>query len=485
MRALLACAAAGEPSAARVRAAALGALCSLLRDEEAPRGPDAGAAVLDALLAAADGIFEGLPAVLDARLRSRCAAEFDRLDLLDPAHAGVPIRARPRYESLGLEARLAKLRSLWERRAEQGSATAERTAGGRSGGGGGGGGGSGGGGGGDGGVGGGLAGGSGSGVGLLDGSGGLGGALSGGLGGALGGGLSGGLGGFDPFAAGANPFREVFHSGLAGPEPLSIPVRVGSICEDLTRAVGRLDASRLARSRNMVRFTLDHGHDAGGLQRHVFSEFGKGLLNLLAVSAAADALAAARTLLKGWEPAMTARPQGRDEAEMLSRLREIVAAAPALLAGGNGGLLTARPPGESISGGGCAPVAPPVAPPVVPPVAPPAAWSDGRQLTIVEQEAFVSSLPPPPPRSGASAPPSAGRSRSDRGALSSDLPAKRRRTELPPIVEGAPMGLMEVRPAVSPPPSKRPISHHPTPPHLPLTHPNPSSRTAAACPFSS
>ena len=95
--------------------------------------------------------------------------------------------------------------------------------------------------------------GGGGGVGLLDG----GGTLGGGLSGALGGGPGGGFGSFDPFAAGANPFREVFHSGLAGPEPLSIPLRVGSICEDLTRAVGRLDASRLARSRNMVRCLLD------------------------------------------------------------------------------------------------------------------------------------------------------------------------------------------------------------------------------------
>jgi len=216
--------------------------------------------------------------VLDARLRARCASEFDRLDLLDPAHAGVPIRARPRYKGLGLEARLAKLRSLWERQAERGSAP-ERPVfrgagigGGGSGGGGGGsgggasagggGGGGGGAGGGDGGGGGGGGGGSGGagagdggggGVGLLDG----GGTLGGGLSGALGGGPGGGFGSFDPFAAGANPFREVFHSGLAGPEPLSIPLRVGSICEDLTRAVGRLDASRLARSRNMVRCLLD------------------------------------------------------------------------------------------------------------------------------------------------------------------------------------------------------------------------------------
>ena len=72
-----------------------------------------------------------------------------------------------------------------------------------------------------------------------------------------------------------------------------------------------------------MRFTLDHGHDAGGLQRHVFSEFGKGLPDLLSISAAADTLAAARALLKGWEPAMTARAHGRDEAEMLSRLCEI------------------------------------------------------------------------------------------------------------------------------------------------------------------
>ena len=203
--------------------------------------------------------------MLDARLRARCASEFDRLDLLDPAHAGVPTRARPRYKGLGLEARLAKLRSLWERQAERGSAASERSlfggagiGGGVSGGGSGGGGGArgaGGSGGGDGGGGGGGGGGGSGGGGGGDGGGGGVGLLDGG--GTLGGGLSGGFSSFDPFAAGANPFREVFHSGLAGPEPLSIPLRVASICEDLTRAVGRLDAGRLARSRNMVRCMLD------------------------------------------------------------------------------------------------------------------------------------------------------------------------------------------------------------------------------------
>ena len=87
------------------------------------------------------------------------------------------------------------------------------------------------------------------------------------MGGGLGA-LGGGFGGFDPFAAGANPFREVFHSG---PEPLSIPVRVGSICEDLARAVGRLDASRLARSRNMARFMLDlTSHDFAYPTSHIY-----------------------------------------------------------------------------------------------------------------------------------------------------------------------------------------------------------------------
>lgn len=188
-----------------------------------------------------------------------------------------------------------------------------------------------------------------------------------------------------------------------------------------------------------MRFTLDHGHDAGGLQRHVFSEFGKGLPDLLSISAAADTLAAARALLKGWEPAMTARAHGRDEAQMLSRLCEIAAAAPALLASGNGGLLSARPAGPSISGG-CAPVAPlmtpPVPPPVTPPVAPPAA---------------PPVAPPAPARSVATALPS----------------AKRRRTELALIAEGARIGLMQALPPIllHLPPS---ASHlPPSPSHLP------------------
>ena len=48
-----------------------------------------------------------------------CAAEHDRLDLLDPAHRGAPFRARSRYAELPLEQRLAKLRAIWERRADR------------------------------------------------------------------------------------------------------------------------------------------------------------------------------------------------------------------------------------------------------------------------------------------------------------------------------------------------------------------------------
>lgn len=255
MRALLGCANAGEASAVRVRGAALEVLVGregmtnwLLRAEEAPRGPSGGAAVMDTLNAAAEGVVEGLPAVLDPRLRERCAAEFDRLHLREPAQAGVPIRARPRYASLGLEARLAKLRTIWERRAERqaerpGGADApdphERLFG----------------------VGGpeplnipappvGGSRGQGAGAGL---------ASDPGWGAASAAASSRpsapACGATRRRACGATRRRRPRGGDARAPCPTR-QVRVGTICEDLLTAVGKLDARRLARSRNMVRVRL-------------------------------------------------------------------------------------------------------------------------------------------------------------------------------------------------------------------------------------
>ena len=288
--ALLACAVDPEPSGVCVREAALDVLCSMLRylddaadvhaafgvadASESPAADTSAAAaatsstaaaaaasstaasassssssssspepswvaVMAALSAAADGRYDvrdrPLPSVLDAKLRSRCAAEHDRLDMLDPSHRGAPFRTRPRYADLPLEQRLAKLRAIWERRADR---------------------------------------------------------------------------------AGGGP---------APPEPLLVPVRVGSICEDLISHIGELTPARLAASRNMVRFELDHGADAGGLARHVFSDVGNGLLSLVGVSATGEALAAAKRAMRHWHPAMTAQPG--QEAELLRQLRAIVGAA--------------------------------------------------------------------------------------------------------------------------------------------------------------
>jgi len=144
--------------------------------DEAPRGPGDGAAVLAALLAAA----EGPAAVLDTELRQRCATEHDRLELLAVAHSGEPLRTQPRYAALGVDERLKRLRAIW-RRVPDGGAP---------------------------------------------------------------------------------------HRGL------QIPLRVDTISEDLLRYVGELDARRLVAGVRSVSVKLDHGSDAGGLQRHAFSEFG-------------------------------------------------------------------------------------------------------------------------------------------------------------------------------------------------------------------
>ena len=63
-------------------------------------------------------------------MRSRYAAEHDRLDMLDPAHRGAPFRARPSYAELLLEQRfcLAARHLGAARRQRRGWARAARAA---------------------------------------------------------------------------------------------------------------------------------------------------------------------------------------------------------------------------------------------------------------------------------------------------------------------------------------------------------------------
>ena len=51
-----------------------------------------------------------------------------------------------------------------------------------------------------------------------------------------------------------------------------------------------------------IKVKLDQGTDAGGLSRHLFSEFGKGLETVCGVSVTCDALLRLQALLKDWEP---------------------------------------------------------------------------------------------------------------------------------------------------------------------------------------
>ena len=218
------------------RRLALQVLLSLQISEEAPRGPEDGAVVLAALLAAA----EGSAAVLDSQLRQRCAAEHDRLEQLATTRSNEPLRKQPRYALLDLEERLKRLRELWRRLAVQ------------------------------------------------------------------------------PAFGGDPSSMDYMDDGLV------IPLRVDTISEDLLRYVGELDAGRLAAGLRSVRVKLDHGSDAGGLKRHAFSEFGKGLLELEGASKTGVALIGAKELLGKFKPYSSQRSQER---ELLCKLQATIAAA--------------------------------------------------------------------------------------------------------------------------------------------------------------
>lgn len=209
------------------RGLAIKVLLKLVSSDEAPCGTRDGAAVVAALLAAA----EGPAAVLDTELRQRCATEHDRLELLAAAHSGEPLRTQPRYAALGVDERLKRLRAIWRR----------------------------------------------------------------------------------------------VPDGGAPPDLLQIPLRVDTISEDLLRYVGELDARHLVAGVRSVRVKLDHGSDAGGLRRHAFSEFGKGLLELEGVSHTSVALAAAKGLLKKWKPYSSS--QHAQERELLRKLQAEIATA--------------------------------------------------------------------------------------------------------------------------------------------------------------
>ena len=63
------------------------------------------------------------------------------------------------------------------------------------------------------------------------------------------------------------------------------------------------DARHLAGARVKVRY--DQGTDAGGLSRHLFTEFGKGLEFVCGVTRTCDKLLRVQALVKDWEPSTT------------------------------------------------------------------------------------------------------------------------------------------------------------------------------------
>ena len=69
---------------------------------------------------------------------------------------------------------------------------------------------------------------------------------------------------------------------------LTIRVRAASLFEDVLSQARQWETRHLQAARVKVKF--DHGTDAGGLSRHLFTEFGKGLELVCGVTLSCDAL---------------------------------------------------------------------------------------------------------------------------------------------------------------------------------------------------
>jgi len=101
---------------------------------------------------------------------------------------------------------------------------------------------------------------------------------------------------------------------------IQIQVRHDAIFDDVLRATQSIDVSALAAAK--VKFQFDRGQDAGGVSRHVFTEFGRGLPRVACVSSTGEALHRIRSVLKTWRACFD--DDGEAELEVMRQLRAVL-----------------------------------------------------------------------------------------------------------------------------------------------------------------
>lgn len=118
--------------------------------------------------------------------------------------------------------------------------------------------------------------------------------------------------------------RRVWERKSKGKRRLTVQLTLDSIMEDLLSLGQRLGDREDIGELNVVgiRFELDRGSDAGGLTRHAFAEFGKGLADVEMVSATTEALTEMRTLLKKWKPPL--RSGLAEEVALMQKMQAIL-----------------------------------------------------------------------------------------------------------------------------------------------------------------
>ena len=120
--------------------------------------------------------------------------------------------------------------------------------------------------------------------------------------------------------------RRIWERNNRGKGRLGVRVTLGSIMEDLLnlgQKLGDCDHKKLQDAGvTNLRFAFDRGSDAGGLTRHCFSEFGKGLANVESVGATAGALREVKRMLKEWRPSV--RSESVEAMALMEKVRAII-----------------------------------------------------------------------------------------------------------------------------------------------------------------
>ena len=120
--------------------------------------------------------------------------------------------------------------------------------------------------------------------------------------------------------------RRIWERNNRGKGRLGVRVTLGSIMEDLLnlgQKLGDCDYKKLQDAGlTNLRFAFDRGSDAGGLTRHCFAEFGKGLADVESVSATAGALREVKRMLKEWKPSL--RSESVEAMALMEKLRVII-----------------------------------------------------------------------------------------------------------------------------------------------------------------